>query len=388
MQNVTLIELGAFLIATMLLVLNQFRISLQQLPEERALKKILVILSIIIILEVITGVNFPNRPLNPEAKFVFNLVKYSGSMFIPYLWNLFIHYKIYGSAYYFRKYFVPITLPLVMGILYCITRSYKLSLGYSTLSTTDVKAITNIISIFYLIMASCISFRSAKKNYTKTGKRLEMYFCWVMIVPIIAIILQSCVIKNWFPIVSPIFALVFLHIYVSQQNTLITLDYLTGLNNERRLNTFLRDKTADLSSGQRLFLVILTLDNISQIRHKFGKAKVDEIQIAFADFLRTMMPSNNTFLSHHKKYSFAIVLEKKSWDETEIFCNSLIAGGANSNIQNIIPWPVTFSINFSEFGRPGVNNVIEFLDDTQNNCFKPATSLNAGGTAEEPVKEA
>lgn len=384
MQNVALIELGGFLVAILLLVLNQFRILLQQLPEERTLRKILMILLVLIVLDVIAVADLSKLSfIKPEAKFIIGLVNCAGSILVPYLWNLFIHYKVYGSAYYFRKYFVPITLPLVMGILFCITRSYKLSLGYSTLTTTNVWYITNIISIFYLIMASIISFRSARKNTTKTGKRLEMYFCWIMVIPVTAIILQTIAIKNWFPIVCPVFALVFLHIYVSQQNMLITLDYLTGLNNERRLNTYLRDKTADLTSGQRLFLVVLTLDNINHIRRKFGKTKVDEILVAFADFLRTMMPNDNTFLAHHKKYSFAIVLEKKSWEETEAFCNSLITGSTKSPIQEIIPWPITFSINFSEFGMPGVNNVIELLDDTQNNCFKPATALNEANTAED-----
>lgn len=383
MQNFALIELGGFLIAIMLLVLNQFRISLQQLPEERTLRKIMTTLIILIALDVIAGIEIPgHRIITPEAKFVLGLINCSAAIFIPYLWNLFIHYKIYGSAYYFRKYFVPITLPLVMGILFCITRSYKLSLGYSTLTTTDVWYITNIISIFYLIMASTISFRSACKNFTKTGRRVEMYYCWIMVIPIIAIIMQTILIRNWFPIVCPVFVLVFLHIYVSQQNMLITLDYLTGINNERRLNTYLRDKTADLTSGQRLFLVIATLDNINHIRRKFGKSKVDEILVAFAEFLRTMMPNDNTFLAHHRKYSFAIVLEKKSWEETEAFCNALITNSTTSPLQQIISWPITFSINFSEFGRPGVNNVIDLLDDTQNHCFKPATALNANGTAE------
>lgn len=384
MQNIAIIELGAFHIAIMLLVLNQFRISLQQLPEERTLQKILIVLSVLITLDVVVSVDIPNRSfITQEAEYVIGLVNCSVAIFIPYLWNLFIHYKIYGSAYYFRKYFVPITLPLIMGILFCITRSYRLSLGYSTLTTTEVWYISSVISIFYLVMASTISFRSARKNPTKTGRRLEMYFCWIMVIPVFAIILQTIAIKNWFPIVCPVFALVFLHIYVSQQNMLITLDYLTGLNNERRLNTYLRDKTADLTSGQRLFLVVLTLDNINHIRRTFGKPKVDEILVAFADFLRTMMPNNNTFLAHHKKYSFAIVLEKKSWDETEVFCNSLITGSATSPLQEIVPLPITFSINFSEFGSPGVNNVINLLDDTQNHCFKPATALNDTNTAED-----
>lgn len=382
MQNLALTEFGIFIAVITLLVLNQFRISLQQLPEERTFKTILKILTALIFLDILTNIDIIDQLVSPEAKFIVSLVGCAGSLFIPYLWNLYIHYKVFGSAYYFRKYIIPLTMPLVMGILFCITRVYQVYLGHSTLRTTEVWYITDTISIFYLLLASGTAFRSARKNPTKTGRRLEMYLCWIMVIPIITILIQ-CTIAITLPIITPVFVLIFLHIYVSQQNTLITLDYLTGLNNERRLNTYLRDKTADLSSGQRLFLLIITLDNINHIRHTFGKKKVDEILVAFAEFLRSMMTNDNSFLAHHKKNSFAVVLEKKSWEDTEIFCNSLILKSATSPIHGIIPWRLTFSINFSEFGSPGVNNVIDMLDDTQNHCFKPATALNDTNTAED-----
>ena len=141
----------------------------------------------------------------------------------------------------------------------------------------------------------------------------------------VAIIVQIIIQKHEIPIVTPVVILVLLHIHISQQSMLITMDHLTGLNNERRLNSFLRDKTADLTSEQRLFLLTITLDNMRHIRRKFGKRKVEEIVVAFADFLRARMTSDNMFLAHYQKHSFAIVLEKKTWNDVEAFCNMLIS---------------------------------------------------------------
>ena len=87
------------------------------------------------------------------------------------------------------------------------------------------------------------------------------------------------------------------------------------------------------------------------------------------------MSGDNMFLAHYQKHSFAIVLEKKTWNDVEAFCNMLISTSNSTKLQSLAPWPLTFSINYSEFGKPGVNNVIEFLDDTKNNCYKPTTSL-------------
>ena len=375
MHNIALIEIGICCIAILLLVLYQYRISLLQFPEERTFKKILILMIAETFLDIVGKLQFPERINNPDIKYVIVVLTAAITQFIPYLWNLFVHYKIYGSAYHFRKYAIPITIPLVMGVLYCITRIYQLQPGHKELSVTELWTITNSISIFYIAMASFISFRSAHKNNTKTGWRQQQYLCWIMLIPVVAIIIQIALQKLEIPIVTPVVTLVLLHIHISQQSMLITMDHLTGLNNERRLNNFLRDKTADLTSEQRLFLLTIKLDNMRHIRRKFGRKKVEEIVVAFANFLRERMSGDNMFLAHYQKHSFAIVLEKKTWNDVEAFCNMLISTSNSTKLQSLAPWPLTFSINYSEFGKPGVNNVIEFLDDTKNNCYKPTTSL-------------
>ena len=376
MHNVALIEIGICCTATLLLVLYQYRISLMQFPEERTFKKILILMIAETILDIVGKLQFPERFSNPDIKYVIVVLTAAITQFIPYLWNLYVHYKIYGSAYHFRKYAIPITIPLVMGLLYCVTRLYQLQPGVPRdFNIPELWTITNSICIFYIAMASFISFRSAHRNYTKTGWRQEQYLCWIMTIPVAAILVQIALQRLEIPIVTPVITLVLLHIHITQQSTLITMDHLTGLNNERRLNNFLRDKTADLTSEQRLFLLTITLDNMRHIRRKLGKKKVEDIVIAFADFLRARMTSDNMFLAHYQKHSFAIVLEKKTWNDVEAFCNMLISTSNTAKLQSLAPWPITFSINYSEFGKPGVNNVIEFLDDTKNNCFKPTTSL-------------
>jgi len=378
MHNIALIEIGICCSAILLLVLYQYSISLLQFPEERTFKKILFLMLAETVLDITSKLQFPERFSNPDVKYVVVVFTAAITQFIPYLWNLFIHYKIYGSAYHFRKYSIPITIPLVMGILYCVTRLYQLQPSHrGDYNIPELWTITNSISIFYITMASVISFRSAHRNNTKTGWRQEQYFCWIMVIPVIAILVQIALQRLEIPIVTPVITLVLLHIHISQQNMLITMDQLTGLNNERRLNSYLRDKTADLTSEQRLFLLTITLDNMRHIRRKCGKKKTEEIIVAFANFLRARMTSDNMFLAHYQKHSFAIVLEKKTWNDVESFCNLLVSTSKTPKLQDLAPWPITFSINYSEFGKPGVNNVIEFLDDTKNNCFKPTTSLYA-----------
>lgn len=375
MYNVALLEACIFCITVMLLVAHQYRISLLQFPDERTFKKILWIIIASTVLETICKLHLPPRLFSIELKYILNIVTAIISLFIPYLWNLFVHYRSLGSAYYFRKYTIPITIPLVMGILYSITRFYKLQTGVTNPYPYDVWSVTHTLDLIYLIMASIIAFRASRSSTTSTGKKTNMYLCWVMVFPMLAIIAQQHLYNFEIPLTNPVYTIVFLHIYAAKQKLLITTDSLTGFNNERRLNSYLRDKTADLDSNQRLFLVVLTLDNMKMTRKKYGKTKTKEVISLFAKFLRKGLSNDTAFLARYQKYSFVIVLEKKNWDEVESFCNNLVSNSSMLNTKEIVPWPITFSINYSEFGKPGINNIIDFLNDTKNNCYKPSTDI-------------
>lgn len=381
MYNVALLEAGIFCITILLLVTHQYRISLLQFPDERTFKKILLIIVANTALETICKLHLPPHIFSIELKYALNIVSAIFALFIPYFWNIFIHYRVIGSVYYFRKYSIPLTIPLLMGILFCITCFYKIREGMTEPHPLDAMSVSNTISILYLIMASVISYKTAKKSTTKTAWRLNMYFCWVMVFPMLAIIAQQHLHNYDIPLTNPVYTIIFLHIYASKQNLLITTDSLTGFNNERRLNSFLRDKTADLGPDQRLFLLELTLDNMRLIRKKFGRKKAKEVIVAFANFIRTQLANDSSFLARYQKYSFAIVLEKKNWEDVESFCNTLVAKSVNGKFHDIVPQAVSFSINYSEFGKAGINNVIELLNDTKNNCYKPATSIASSKTS-------
>lgn len=377
MRNSVLIELYLFCSTILLLVLNQLRVSLQQLPEERTFKKIILLLLFLLIFDTIEKISFSSNFLGTQGKNILLAVSCIVSLFIPYLWNIFVNYKIHGSIYYFRKYLIPFTLPLAIGVMICVIDIARALSSQDGSQVIKPNFITYLINAIYLMAASVQCFISSRKNYTKTGRLFELYLSKIMIVPIVAIIVQIITSSYNIPIITPIFTLVFLHIYISQQYSLITIDHLTNLNNERRLNTYLHNKTYNLATGQRLFLLVLTLDNMKLIQKKFGRKVTERIIIEFSSFLRACTTDNKLFIARYQKDSFAISLEKNSWDEVELFCKNLIHRSTlDECLTSGFPVPITFSIYFSEFGQEGINNVIDFLDKTKNHCYKPATPLS------------
>lgn len=77
------------------------------------------------------------------------------------------------------------------------------------------------------------------------------------------------------------------HKLISEANT----DYLTNLNNRRKLHDFLRDTPC--RSGTALLLA--DLDNFKQINDQYGHDEGDRILVAFADILRNHFDPENIF---------------------------------------------------------------------------------------------
>ncbi len=68
-------------------------------------------------------------------------------------------------------------------------------------------------------------------------------------------------------------------------------DYLTKLNNRRRLQDFMRKTPCEPSTA----LLLADLDNFKEVNDQFGHGEGDKILIAFSNLLQSIFPSENLF---------------------------------------------------------------------------------------------
>jgi GGDEF domain-containing protein len=111
------------------------------------------------------------------------------------------------------------------------------------------------------------------------------------------------------------------------------------------------------------------------MQKKHGKdAGVVALQ-KMATFLREQSVQRGTFIAHYSKAKFAVIAECSDFAEIEAFANKLIAASASSTELLQGPWPITFSIHWSEYGTSETRTIDTFLDKAESNCIKPATPL-------------
>ncbi|TYT74235.1 sensor domain-containing diguanylate cyclase [Desulfobotulus mexicanus] len=98
-------------------------------------------------------------------------------------------------------------------------------------------------------------------------------------------------------------------------------DHLTGLNNRRSLQDFMRKTPCQRSTA----LLLADLDNFKEVNDNFGHDEGDRILIAFSTLLQKIFPSDNLFRLGGDE--FAIILpDTKKAETAKQYAEKLVAG--------------------------------------------------------------
>lgn len=288
-------------------------------------------------------------------------------------WFLSVFYSTSTNTYTLRKWLIPIIGPsVIVSAIALVDALMHLTDGPTDMNPT-LWALLNMLSILYIAAASGLCLKKARKCTSRFHRRCFYVIALVMLFPLLTLILQAKFYE--LPITSTVFVIVtlFIHMYRTRQH--ITVDMTTGLNNTNKLSSYLDAITQSQDPAKRLFFIKIEIDNFKAMRKKYGKkAGVVALQ-KMATFLRAQSIQRGTFIAHYEKASFAIIAECSDFAEIEAFANKLIAASASSTELLQGPWPITFSIHWSEYGTSETRTIDTFLDKAASNCIKPATPL-------------
>ena len=278
-----------------------------------------------------------------------------------------------ANTYTLRKWLIPIIGPsVIVSAIALVDALMHLTDGPTDMNPT-LWALLNMLSILYIAAASGLCLKKASKCTNKLHRRCFYIIAIVMLIPLLTLILQAKFYE--LPITSTVFVLVtlFIHMYRTRQH--ITVDLTTGLNNTNKLSSYLESITQSQDPAKRLFLLKIEIDNFKARKKKHGKRACVVALQKMATFIREQSVQRGTFIARYGKATFAVIAECSDYAEIEAFANKLITASATSQDLLQGPWPITFSIHWSEYGTSETRTIDKFLEKAESNCIKPATPL-------------
>jgi diguanylate cyclase (GGDEF)-like protein/PAS domain S-box-containing protein len=160
---------------------------------------------------------------------------------------------------------------------------------------------------------------------------------------------------------------------------------LTGLTNRKAFVAMLAHLIAEQAPGS---LAIVSVDYLKAINLRHGQAAGDEVLVAFAEFLRAMMRSQD-IVSRFGGQSLAVLFPGTAQDQAEELCQTMIATLARLGFAPPGAIPVTASAGVAPIGR----SLDETIKQAELALFAArATGRNrlerAAQTADRPLSRA
>jgi diguanylate cyclase (GGDEF)-like protein len=150
------------------------------------------------------------------------------------------------------------------------------------------------------------------------------------------------------PLAWPPATLSILMIFMNMQNSQILTDSLTGLNNRRRYEEYIKQVKSGTHKDELLFLFIIDITHLNKINEAHGHAEGDNALIDTANVLRQNMRRRNAFLSRYGGDEFVILLQAKTEKEAEQLEEQIYDSFSERNKTIGVKFPINVSVNYRQ----------------------------------------
>lgn len=370
-------------VVLLLILTNQNRTSFSRMPlDQQIFSGVMLVNVLIFVFD--TGMWLTDGVAAQGMRildYIMTTLYYLCNPIISYLWLLYTHFRIHESkADLLRRarfYAVPLVISSVLtlaspaaGWFFVIDEENRYIRGPLFLVMAGICGV-------YLLLSVGMAFWDALKNGWERNRSVVKPLIMFPLVTIAAAVVQI----RFFGI-SVIWVCTMLactSIYINIQNTEVSTDHLTGLNNRRRLDQFLQRRIQMKRGSGLLFVVILDLDEFKKINDTCGHNKGDEILVCTAELLRRSC-SGEDFIARLGGDEFVIVGERSSIAEIERFTRQISANAADYNRNNPSQYPLGLSMGYSVLRKTDTaDSLIAAADGRMYHCKEQHRQRPSGG---------
>jgi len=240
-----------------------------------------------------------------------NFVGYSMNLVLASLWILYVHDQVLQEEKNTRR---LIFLLVVLNLINFI--SVIFSQIFDWFYYIDAENIYHRRSLFFvpvtLVVALIIfSIFILIKNKKKIEKKNYTSLIFFAIPPLVGVFLQA--IFYGFSLMLNCLAISMLIVFVNIQNHNIYTDYLTGANNRKKLDLYLRDKINSSAENRTFSAIMIDVNDFKSINDTFGHDAGDNALQICVGLLHSCI-SEEDFIARFGGDEFCMILN--TYDET------------------------------------------------------------------------
>ncbi len=229
-----------------------------------------------------------------------------------------------------------------------------------------------LVPLLYTLITSCkaLYLFSKKENYER---RNELKALAIFPIPIILAALSQLV----FPEILSLcigFPLGTLLVYMSIQDSKISMDALTQLNNRGQMARYLAAKIKNRDRRKPLYLIMMDVDHFKAINDKYGHVEGDLALVRVADALKQFAKEQSCFLSRYGGDEFIVILEGSA-DQVDSSCKAIEQNLSQLNAEAEAPYPMTVTIGYAEY-TDDISDIPSFIHAADKHLYQNKRARN------------
>jgi len=263
---------------------------------------------------------------------------------LPSAWLMYVSINIFQDETKTKKLIKPLFIVNIFNILMVI-----LTLKFGWYYYIDENNFYHrgpcfLIPGLILIILIVISFIMLIRNREQISRKHFFSLMLFAVLPFICIILQ--IFFYGLSLVMNVVTISMIIVFLNIQNHNIYIDYLTGINNRKKLDGYLKKKINTCTEKKTFSAIMTDLNNFKLINDKYGHDEGDKALQDFVKLLKNSLRAND-FIARYGGDEFCVVLDTCNIDVLEEIIRRINVSVEIYNSSGNQPYKVGFSMGYA-----------------------------------------
>ncbi len=305
---------------------------------------------------------FDGRPetiIYPILNHTGNFIIFLTNPLLPCVWILFICYQIKGESN-FSTWLKPlIAVDLLLNTIFLLLSQKSDLLYYIDKGNIYHRGPLFICLVINCIFLTAFSIFLVLANRRKIEEKYLFFLIFFTIPPIIGTILQTFF--YGISLVINFVVLSLLIIFLNMQNRNLYTDYLTGVGNRKKFESYLSAKINASYYDKTFSAIMIDMDDFKSINDKYGHDMGDDALEATAKILTSCIRSSNDLIFRFGGDEFYIILDVSNKKDLKATVKRIENAVAKYNNACKKPYRIDLSMGYGVYEAESKMSMNEFL---------------------------
>lgn len=312
---------------------------------------------IMLILDIFSRFDGKPDTIYPILNHSGNLLVFLLNPILPSLWFAYVHYNVFQVEEKTKRLYIPLFILHIVNATMVALSQYFGWFYYIDIDNIyhrgPLYLLSASVSVFLLILAFGLILANRKKIERKH------YFSLVFFAlpPFLSIIMQITFYGISLILNSVALSLLIVFINIQMEN--IYTDFLTGVNNRKKLDVVLREKISSTTENKSFSAIMIDLNDFKSINDTYGHDMGDNALQITTKLLSSCLRSND-FISRFGGDEFCIILDISDNNELEALVCRINNCFEKYNVSSDQPYKIGFSMGYAVYDYHSHMNAEEF----------------------------